>query len=150
MVMAQNPASCEFDSMPRSAFATGLVDYELPPAEMPAQPDGLRGHAFGKPPHNGQPGAAADRERAEEDFRPAARPDRARLFTVQAHHHPPPHRAAHGGAPGQTLDAYVQYLQQTPAEVEALFRDILIGVTNFFRDPEAFAALERTAIPQAL
>ncbi|MFH1811278.1 MAG: chemotaxis protein CheB, partial [Pseudomonadota bacterium] len=37
MVMAQNPASTEHDGMPRSAMATGLVDYVLPPAEMPAQ-----------------------------------------------------------------------------------------------------------------
>ena len=39
-------------------------------------------------------------------------------------------------------------MQQTPAEVEALFRDLLIGVTNFFRDPEAFEALEEQVIPQ--
>ncbi|WP_413905335.1 CheR family methyltransferase [Candidatus Skiveiella danica] len=46
------------------------------------------------------------------------------------------------------LDGYVKYLQQTPAEVQALFRDLLIGVTNFFRDPEAFAVLEQAAIPR--
>lgn len=38
MVMAQNPTSCEFDGMPRSAIATGLVDYQLEPAQMPALP----------------------------------------------------------------------------------------------------------------
>jgi two-component system CheB/CheR fusion protein len=37
MAMAQNPESTEYDGMPRSAIATGLVDYVLPPAEMPAQ-----------------------------------------------------------------------------------------------------------------
>ncbi len=37
MVMAQNPESTDYDGMPRSAIATGLVDYVLPPAEMPAQ-----------------------------------------------------------------------------------------------------------------
>jgi two-component system CheB/CheR fusion protein len=47
-----------------------------------------------------------------------------------------------------TLDAYVKYLQQTPLEVESLFRDLLIGVTSFFRDPEAFAVLEQQVIPQ--
>jgi len=41
----------------------------------------------------------------------------------------------------------VRYLQHNAAEVEALFRDLLIGVTNFFRDPEAFAALEKQVIP---
>ena len=48
----------------------------------------------------------------------------------------------------ETMDEYVKYLQQTPAEVEALFRDLLIGVTNFFRDPEAFKALEEQVIPK--
>ena len=50
MVMAQNPVSTEFDGMPRSAIATGLVDYELPPAEMPAQLIAYAVHAFGPPP----------------------------------------------------------------------------------------------------
>ena len=48
----------------------------------------------------------------------------------------------------ETMDGYVKYLQQTPAEVEALFRDLLIGVTSFFRDPEAFKALEEQVIPK--
>ena len=47
----------------------------------------------------------------------------------------------------KALDSYVRYLQETPSEVEALFRDLLIGVTNFFRDPEAFAVLEKQVIP---
>ena len=45
------------------------------------------------------------------------------------------------------IEAYVKYLQQTPAEVEALFRDLLIGVTSFFRDPEAFETLAREVLP---
>jgi two-component system CheB/CheR fusion protein len=46
------------------------------------------------------------------------------------------------------MEGYVKYLQQTPAEVEVLFRDMLIGVTNFFRDPEAFKGLEEQVIPK--
>src|SRR5664280_3465533 len=48
MVMAQNAESTEYDGMPRSAIATGLVDYVLPPAEMPAQLIAYVSHAFGK------------------------------------------------------------------------------------------------------
>ncbi len=99
MVMAQNPESTEYDGMPRSAIATGLVDYELPPAEMPAQLMAYVAHAFGKLSQPGHRPGAQDRERAEEDLHPAARPDRPRLFPVQAEHHPPPHRAAHGRPP---------------------------------------------------
>ena len=48
MAMAQNPESTEYDGMPSSAIATGLVDYVLPPAEMPAQLIAYVAHAFGK------------------------------------------------------------------------------------------------------
>jgi len=48
MVIAQNPESTEYDGMPRSAIATGLVDFVLPPAEMPAQLIAYVAHAFGK------------------------------------------------------------------------------------------------------
>ena len=45
-------------------------------------------------------------------------------------------------------ESHEQYMQQTPAEVDAFFRDLLIGVTNFFRDVEAFKALEGQVIPK--
>jgi two-component system CheB/CheR fusion protein len=48
----------------------------------------------------------------------------------------------------ETLEAYVQYLRRTPDEMGALYQDLLIGVTGFFRDPEAFRALEETVIPR--
>jgi two-component system CheB/CheR fusion protein len=50
MVMVQSPESAIFDSMPRSAIATGLVDYVLAPAEIPAQLLAYTAHTFGKPP----------------------------------------------------------------------------------------------------
>jgi two-component system CheB/CheR fusion protein len=48
----------------------------------------------------------------------------------------------------ESIEDYVRYLQKTPPEVDALFRDLLIGVTSFFRDPQAFQALEEQVIPQ--
>src|SRR5450756_194159 len=48
MAMAQNPESTEYDGMPRSAIGTGLVDYKLPPAEMPSQLLTYVAHAFGR------------------------------------------------------------------------------------------------------
>src|SRR5262245_28453505 len=47
-----------------------------------------------------------------------------------------------------TVPIYVERLRHDPHEVAFLFKDLLIGVTHFFRDPEAFAALVRTVIPQ--
>ncbi|MBZ9856020.1 PAS domain-containing protein [Mesorhizobium sp. CA13] len=48
----------------------------------------------------------------------------------------------------QSIGAYVEWLQKDPREVMNLFRDLLINVTNFFRDPEAFELLERKIVPQ--
>ena len=50
----------------------------------------------------------------------------------------------------KTLEAYLEFLRQTPQEAGALFRDLLISVTDFFRDPDAFEALSRQVIPQLL
>jgi two-component system, chemotaxis family, CheB/CheR fusion protein len=150
MVMVQNPASTEYDGMPRSAIATGSVDYQLPPAEMPAQLIAYVTHAFGKPPRPSTlPPARTDsafkkifiliRNQTGHDFsqyKPST--IRRRIERRMAVHQI------------DTLDSYVKYLQQTPPEVESLFRDLLIGVTNFFRDPDAFKALEEQVIPRLI
>src|SRR5687768_18561610 len=48
----------------------------------------------------------------------------------------------------ESLEKYVQYLQQNVAEVQALFKELLISVTSFFRDPAAFQVLETQVIPR--
>jgi two-component system CheB/CheR fusion protein len=48
----------------------------------------------------------------------------------------------------ERLKDYVRFLQQTPGELDALFQDILINVTAFFRDPETFEALKKTVFPR--
>jgi two-component system CheB/CheR fusion protein len=48
----------------------------------------------------------------------------------------------------ENTDVYVRYLKENPAEVNLLFKELLINVTNFFRDTEAFAALEKAILPQ--
>lgn len=148
MVMVQNPASTEYDGMSRSALATGLVDYELPPAEMPVQLMAYVAQAIGRPP---RPMATVPsqgeiilkkifillRVQTGHDF------SQYKLSTIQR-------RIQRRMAVHQidTSEGYVRFLQQTPIEVEALFRDLLIGVTGFFRDPEAFQALEAQVLPQ--
>ncbi|MCX5824904.1 MAG: PAS domain-containing protein [Deltaproteobacteria bacterium] len=147
MVMAQNPDSSEFDGMPQSAIATGLVDYVLPPAEMPAQLIAYVAYAFGKRlrPVSPQAPKAEDalkkicvllRAQTGHDFSLYKQSTMVRRVERRL--------AVHQI---DRLDGYVRYLQQNPAEGEDLFRDLLIGVTNFFRDPEAFTALEEKVIP---
>ena len=148
MVMVQTPESTEYDGMPRSALATGLVDFELPPAEMPAQLITYAARAYGQPmqavpvPAPGSESALRRifillRAQTGHDFsqyKPSTISRRIeRRMAVQQI---------------ETMDGYVRYLQQTAAEGEALFRDLLIGVTSFFRDPEAFKSLETQVIPK--
>ncbi len=147
MVMAQNPASTEFDGMPRSAIGTGLVDYELPPAEMPAQLIAYAKHAFGRPPRPGTVPAPKVESALKKIFillRAQTSHDFS-LYKPSTIHRRIERRMAVHQIEG--IDGYVKYLQQTPAEVVALFRDMLIGVTHFFRDPEVFQVLEEKVIP---
>jgi two-component system CheB/CheR fusion protein len=148
MAMAQNPESTTYDGMPRNAIATGMVDFVLPPAEMPAQLIAFAGRAFGKLPRPAllPPPKSEDalnkifillRVQTGHDFsqykqNTIMRRVERRLAVQQV----------------ERLDDYVKFLQQNPKEVEALFRDLLIGVTHFFRDPEAFAELETQCIPR--
>ena len=148
MVMAQNPESAEYDGMPRSAIATGLTDYVLPPAEMPAQLIAYAAHTFGKRPRPVSPPT----HRAEDLLKKICvlmRDQTGHDFSLYKQN-TMIRRVERRMAVHQIdrLDGYVRYLQQNPAEGESLFRDLLIGVTNFFRDPEAFKALDEKVIPQ--
>ena len=148
MIMVQTPGTTEFAGMPQSAIATGLVDYELPPAAMPAKLIAYTAHAFGRAR---QPSTV-----------PAPKLDNARkrifiLLRAQTGHdfslYKPntiDRRIERRMAVNQIshLESYVKYLQQTPAEVESLFRDLLIGVTKFFRDTEFFSVLETQVMPK--
>jgi two-component system CheB/CheR fusion protein len=148
MAMAQNPASTEYDGMPRSAIATGLVDYELPPAEMPLQLIAYAAHAFGKPFRPISAPAPKAENAMKKIFillRAQTSHDFSQYKPSTIHRRIERRMAVHQL---ETIDRYVKYLQQSPAEVESLFRDLLIGVTSFFRDPEAFEALEEQVIPQ--
>ncbi len=148
MVMAQNAASTEFDGMPRSAIATGLVDYQLPPAEMPAQLIAYAAHAFGKLPRAASHVAPKTDNALKKIFvllRAQVGHDFSQYKPSTVHRRIERRQAVHQIA---SIEDYVKYLQQMPAEVEALFRDLLIGVTNFFRDPDAFAVLQASAIAQ--
>jgi two-component system CheB/CheR fusion protein len=148
MVMAQNPESTEYDGMPRSAIATGLVDFVLPPAEMPARLITYAIHAFVKTPRPISSPATNAEGALKRIFillRAQTGHDFSQYKSSTVHRRIERRMAVHQI---ERLNGYVKYLQQTPAEVEVLFRDLLIGVTHFFRDPEAFKALEEQVIPK--
>jgi two-component system CheB/CheR fusion protein len=148
LVVAQTPETCGFDGMPRSAIATGEVDYVLAPAEMPALIQAYVAHTLTRP-------LAA----APDDLGPAE-PALQKVFLALrdktghdfSHYKPGTiqRRIERRMALHQigAMADYARFLAQTPAEVEALFRDLLIGVTGFFRDPQAFQALQDTVLPR--
>ncbi|MDH5572782.1 MAG: chemotaxis protein CheR, partial [Gammaproteobacteria bacterium] len=142
MVMVQDPDSTEYDGMPRSAIATGMVDYVLLPAEMPAQLIAYVTRAFGKAVGRASAPAPKSESALKKIFillRAQTGHDFSQYKTSTIYR-----RVERRMAVNQieSINQYVIYLQQTPVEVEMLFRDLLIGVTNFFRDHEAFQALD--------
>lgn len=150
MAMVQEPATAKYDGMPRSAIATGLVDYILPPNDMPGQLLVYVERAFGKQVLKVAPPAPKVVNLLQKIF-VLLRAQTGHDFTYYKQN-TIQRRIERRMVVNQIdqIDHYVRYLQQNPLEVETLFKDLLIGVTNFFRDPEAFAALESRALPQLL
>lgn len=141
MAMVQKPQSAKFAGMPASAEGTGLVDYLLPPAEMPAQlvayVDELRTRI--PVPKKAEPEFPAEalqqilgtlRMRTGNDF------SSYKLNTIRRRieRRMNVHRI-------QSPREYARYLKQNKHEANLLFRELLITVTSFFRDPGAFSAL---------
>jgi two-component system CheB/CheR fusion protein len=149
MAMVQDPQTAGYDGMPRSAIATSLVDYVLPPEEMPQQLITYVEHAFGprKKVSVPLPETTGSLQKIFILLRAQKRHDFSyyKQSTIRR-------RIERRMAVNQIgeLDRYVRYLQENPLEVETLFRELLITVTNFFRNPEAFQALEEQVIPHLL
>ena len=147
MVMVQEPKSAKYDGMPRSAIGTGLADFVLPPDKIAEQLLSFVQHVFGpgvKRVPDPIPKKTAElnkiyvllRNQTGHDFsyykpNTILRRIERRMTVNQL----------------SRLRDYVRYLQRSPLEVETLFKELLIGVSNFFRDPEAFQALNQIVIP---
>lgn len=148
MVMVQTPESTEYDGMPLSAIATGMVDYQMAAGDMPSRLIAYVKHAFSQT----RGPAAIDTLRNESALKKIFVLLRAQTSHDFSQYKPSTinRRVERRMAVHQidSLESYVKFLQQTPTEAEALFRDLLIGVTNFFRDPDAFKALEEQVIPK--
>ena len=137
--------------MPRNAIAAGNVDFVLPPAMIARELDRIARHIHvfvseeQPEAQEAGPGPLEDvlgkilavlRNVSGVDFsfyKPGTVKRRIsrRMFLRKI----------------ENMQAYLQYLRKNPEEVEALFNDVLINVTGFFRDPEAFEALQRQIFP---
>jgi two-component system, chemotaxis family, CheB/CheR fusion protein len=151
MVMTQSVDTSEFDGMPSSAVATELVDYELPPAEMPAQLMAYVAHIARRTQK--QLGDSGEMTRINDD---ALKTIFALLRKQTGHdfsQYKPStlcRRIERRMAVRQldTVERYIQYLQKSSAEITSLFQDLLIGVTHFFRDAETFSIFEQKIVPR--
>jgi two-component system, chemotaxis family, CheB/CheR fusion protein len=148
MAMVQTPKSAEFDGMPVSALETGIVDYELPPNEMPQQLMNYVKRIF-LPPHATDNTLPSKNDDALKQIFVLLRAKTTHDFS-QYKPNTMVRRIERRMAVHQIdfIADYAKYLSQNPDEVDALFRDLLIGVTSFFRDPAAFKVLESDVIPR--
>ncbi len=148
-VIAQDPTEAEYPEMPRNAIDSGLVDLVLPVSVMAEKLRGLseRAHRVQFPEHE-ETVQAADaatlleilqllRLRTGHDFAQYRRPTLMRRMA----------RRMQLREISQ-LAGYLTFLRNSPDKLEALFRDLLITVTNFFRDHESFEVLGQEVIPK--
>jgi two-component system, chemotaxis family, CheB/CheR fusion protein len=149
MVMVQSEESAKFDGMPRAAASTGLADYVLSAEEMPNQLLAFTRHPYATRVERSETLLSDEdgltrifailREKCKVDFtnyKPSTvtRRIERRMSVNQT----------------ENIRDYVAYLQNYPAEVNALFRELLIGVTSFYRDPQVFEQLNAKWLPEIL
>lgn len=151
LTMAQAGPNLRYDSMPVSATATGLVDIALPVEDMPAK---LIEYVRQLGPRRSP--------RGQQTFQDEARkylPNICTLLRSKTGHDFSRYKQSTFFRRLQrrmqvmqvtSVSSYLELLRKDAREVELLFRDLLIGVTQFFRDAHAFEALEREVIPKIL
>ena len=146
LVIAQDPEEAGYDGMPRSAIRTGKVDFVLP---LDAVPEALRDYALhvGSMPidapstlERGALHAIIDllRARTSHDFT---------LYKQGTLERRIARRVMLAGLKMHDFDGYLEMLHGHPEEVDLLAQDLLINVTNFFRDPKVFEFLATETIP---
>lgn len=149
LTLVQDPASAQADGMPKSAIEAGLADIVAPPESLPARiADYLRHPVHRLPleaPQTADILSALDkivillRDRSGNDFS---------LYKTNTLYR----RIERRMAVHQVVDieGYVRYLRGNPQELDLLFKELLIGVTSFFRDPAVWEMLRDEAIPALL
>ncbi|MFP4084352.1 MAG: chemotaxis protein CheB [Desulfonatronovibrio sp.] len=149
MAMVQSEDSAKFDSMPRAAISTGLVDFILPPDEMPEQLLSFAKHPFVTKSQRSET-VISDEDALSRIFSILRE-----KFKVDFTYYKPSTvtRRIERRMSINRIDEirdYVAYMQNYPGESATLFRELLIGVTRFFRDREVFEKLRKKYLPEIL
>ena len=149
VAMVQEPATAKFDGMPRSAIEAGLADIVAPAEDLPGKILAYLRHTplialTGEAVEDKMPRALDKvilllRARTGNDFSCYKRNTLYRRIERRMGIHQI-----------DKLMVYVRYLQENSQELDLLFKELLIGVTNFFRDPAAWEELRAQVIPALL
>jgi two-component system, chemotaxis family, CheB/CheR fusion protein len=148
LVFVQDPSTAKFDGMPHSAIASGKIDFILSPESIAEEL--LMQHKVAPPTVIVDSLPAEDEPTLLEildvlhsetscDFRAYKRPTLVRRLTRRM-------ALLNYGS----LDAYLKFLKGDKDEVNFLCKEFLIGVTRFFRDPEAFEELKLKVVPEII
>ncbi len=151
LTIAQDPDEAEHSGMPRSAIATGMVDWVLPVSDMGGR---LRTYIdlLGRlklppeegPPPTQRPAAPDELEAALREVLAYVRANTGRDFSYYKRATIVRRMARRMSVNGiEDIGGYLAFLRTHPGEAGALLTDLLISVTNFFRDRDAFDALEK-------
>ncbi len=152
ITFAQCEATAKFTSMPNTAAATGDVDFILPPDAIAEKLANISRHPYVTQPDSVETVEELSLgENALQNIFKLLRAAKGIDFTHYKHttlkrrilRRMVLYRL-------EKLEDYVTYLQNNPAEVEALFQDFLIHVTSFFRDSNAFEALKNQVFPSIM
>jgi len=146
LVMVQDPKSAKFDGMPKSCIANVLVDFILPPEDMGEELLSYLEAPFSSPQKGPLNGSSTDqftkiamiiRDKFGVDFTSYKESTMFRRLERRLR-----------VTKSDSLGDYIHLLRDSDQEKEILFREMLIGVTSFFRDPEAYQVLEKVFLPQ--
>ena len=152
LALVQDPASAKFDGMPRSAIDAGLADIIATPQDLPQR---ILDFLKRVPPcGTGSPGPEPESAAQKSGLEKIVILLRARTgHDFSSYKKSTIYRRIErrmGIHQLTRITDYVRYLRENPQEVDLLFKELLIGVTSFFRDPDAWAALQNVALPQLL
>jgi two-component system CheB/CheR fusion protein len=145
LTLAQQPESAQFDSMPRSAVAAGCVDIVALPADMPARISSVIGP---QPPAELPPAESAVDATALDTIlallHEHTRHDLALYKSNTLVRRIARRVSVHGL---DSMAAYADFLRANAQELDLLFKEMLIGVTSFFRDPQVWQDLQDKVLP---
>ncbi len=151
LALVQDPSSAKFDGMPQSAIATGLADIVAPAEQLPGRILAFVRHLplvpTPGPAAGGAAPCASDFDRVVILLRDRTGHDFSLYKKTTINRRIERRMAIH------QLDRiadYVRLLQENPAELDLLFRELLIGVTSFFRDPAVWETLAERVVPEMI